>query len=373
MEPFAQANHRRSRAPWVTAGIIGGLFVIWQLDVLPRIGAVATGRVDQSPADSAVAFPAEAWDAIVDRGGQRPRKPDSESAGDPLMTALAAEHEPLQVDLQEPASAERDTSSVTGPQRGPIRPASFEISDDRPADSAPAATVIPAELADRLREIDQLYRDDLILDAHAALSEIYWKEPAVRPLIRARIEHTASLIYTSADRLFEAPVQVQPGDTLSGIAERYQLTWQYLARLNRTAPERLQAGQQLKVLQGPFSAVVDLDDYALTIHAHGWFVQRYQIGIGKDHRTPVGEFVVEEKLENPVWYNPDGGQMEADDPANPLGEFWLGLGNHIGIHGTIDPESIGSARSRGCIHLADPDIEEVYHLLRVGSKVLIRR
>ena len=64
--------------------------------------------------------------------------------------------------------------------------------------------------------------------------------------------------------------------------------------------------------------------------------------------------------------------VDGDDPANPLGEYWLGLGDHIGIHGTIDPDSIGKASSRGCIHLADDDIAEVFQLLGVDSKVVIR-
>jgi lipoprotein-anchoring transpeptidase ErfK/SrfK len=102
-------------------------------------------------------------------------------------------------------------------------------------------------------------------------------------------------------------------------------------------------------------------------------VHRYPVGTGAENGTPTGKFNVEEKLENPTWYNPDGGIIDADDPDNPLGEFWLGLGNHIGIHGTIDPESIGKAVSRGCIHLNDPDIEEVFSLLSVGSQVTIRR
>ena len=65
--------------------------------------------------------------------------------------------------------------------------------------------------------------------------------------------------------------------------------------------------------------------------------------------------------------------MEPDDPENPLGEYWLGLGDHIGIHGTNDPSTIGRAASRGCIHLGDSEIEEVFSLLSTGSKVLIRK
>jgi L,D-transpeptidase ErfK/SrfK len=65
--------------------------------------------------------------------------------------------------------------------------------------------------------------------------------------------------------------------------------------------------------------------------------------------------------------------VEPDDPENPLGEYWIGLGNHIGIHGTNDSGTIGKAASRGCIHLGDDDIVEVFSLLSPGSKVLIRK
>ncbi len=373
MEPFALKTQPKPRTPWLATGCIAIAFIVWQLDIIPRIGAVATGtvRTSEAPPDSIAETDDPSWDAIVDRSASLPVEDSVSDTQDPLRNALASESEPIEIALLEPDSrampgvAQKRTASS-------VQPASFEITDEPDSESPHSATIIAAELAQRLREIDQLYRDDLILEAHAELSQIYWKEPSLRSLIRARIEHTAALIYTSRERRFEEPYLVQPGDTLGAIANRYQVTWQYLANLNRTTPNDLQAGQSLKVLKGPFFAVVDLSDFALTVHCHGWFVHRYRIGIGEGDRTPSGDFVVEEKLENPVWYNPDGGQIDADDPTNPLGEYWLGLGNHIGIHGTIDPDSIGKARSRGCIHLAEPDISDVYHLLGVGSKVLIR-
>ena len=125
-------------------------------------------------------------------------------------------------------------------------------------------------------------------------------------------------------------------------------------------------------MRGPFSAVVDMERFELTIHAHGYFVHRYEVGIGEGDQTPAGEFAVQEKIKNPTWYNPAGGQVDKDDPLNPLGEYWIGLGDHIGIHGTIDPQSIGSARSRGCIHMRDADIAQVFELLGQGSVVRIR-
>lgn len=400
MEPFAVHDKRRSPSPWITAGILAALFFVWKLDVVPKIKSVATGTLpgDSSEkllhqADTADSSHDDDWDAIVDLGANSSEAP-TDLLSDPTLT-------PMDVDSSRPLAEPGNTNSVVVADYSQLPPASADAdsniapghdsernSEDSTATGVLQASleigvaegtaesdppvVISAALAEKLRQIDQLYRDERILDAHAELSRLYWNQPSSRKIIRARIEHTAGLIYGTSDKQFSEPYVVEYGDTLEGIAAKYSLTWQYLGSINRTTPETLQAGQQLKVIEGPFSAVVDLDEFSMTVHAHGWYVHRYQIGIGKENRTPVGEFTVQEKLENPVWYNPDGGVVEADDPENPLGEYWLGLGNHIGIHGTIDVDSIGQAASRGCIHLGDSDIAEVYNLLGTGSKVLIR-
>ena len=165
--------------------------------------------------------------------------------------------------------------------------------------------------------------------------------------------------------------EIQPGDLLQKVAPQYNLSWEYLARLNRVRPERVKVGQKLKVIKGPFSAFIDLSDFSLTIHAHGYFVKRYAIGIGADNSTPIGTFSVKEKLKNPTYYGPDG-VIDADDQNNPLGERWISIGDSYGIHGTIDPTSIGKAESRGCLRLGNEDIVEVYDFLTPGSEVVIR-
>ena len=137
-------------------------------------------------------------------------------------------------------------------------------------------------------------------------------------------------------------------------------------------PKVLKGLKKLKVIKGPFSAVVSLSRFELTLHAHGYYVHQYKIGIGKPGTTPVGRFTIQEKLRNPTYYGPDG-VVAADNPENPLGERWLGLGDGYGIHGTIEPASIGRAVSRGCVRMHAADVAEVYDLLEVGSEVIIRR
>jgi LysM repeat protein len=221
-------------------------------------------------------------------------------------------------------------------------------------------------------EIDALLAAGETLQAHRELSLRYWNQPEQHADVLPRIRESARMIYHSPRPHFMQAHEVQPGDTLQRIAGKYHVSWEYLARLNGVAPERIRPGQKLKVIKGPFSAFVDLSDFRLTIHAHGYFVKEYAIGIGKDNSTPLGTFKVREKLTNPVYYPPEGGVVAADDPANPLGERWIGLGDGYGIHGTIDPDSIGRAESKGCLRLNAEDIAEVYDFLTTGSEVAIR-
>ena len=381
MQPFAMKSGRRLKLHWwITAGVAAAFFV-WSFDLVPRIRSAATGSVAMSrtsPQSAELDNALETdWADIADSSDGLRTLDSGLTSDDPLLHAIAGQNEPDQGD--DLSSSDEMLHDVAGTDNRPIADsevvgASYERTDTARSPAKRRDTgVIPADVAAQLRKVDESLRADRILDAHAELSRIYWKHPELRDLIQERIARTASLIFTTAERQFAEPHFVEYGETLQTIAKQYDVPWMYLAMLNRVSPEKLQAGQELKVVRGPFAAVVDLEEFALTVHAHGWYVHRYEIGTGRDQRTPTGEFTVKDKLENPTWYNPDGDVVDADDPENPLGEYWLGLGNHIGIHGTIDPDSIGKAASRGCIHLNDDDITEVFGLLGVGSKVIIRK
>ena len=94
---------------------------------------------------------------------------------------------------------------------------------------------------------------------------------------------------------------------------------------------------------------------------------------------------MKERLPNPTYYPPASAEVKRiippDDPTNPLGEHWIGLegvdGDAVGrggfgIHGTIEPESIGKAVSLGCIRMHNDDVEFLYGLMLPGrSKVTI--
>jgi len=104
--------------------------------------------------------------------------------------------------------------------------------------------------------------------------------------------------------------------------------------------------------------------------------------------TPVGMFNVLRKEKDPVWIVPDWWYVQRDiripprnDPSRymsgTLGTSALFLGDGIAIHGTDRPELLMNddpeARrvSHGCIRLTDEAARQLYHLVDVGTPVLI--
>jgi lipoprotein-anchoring transpeptidase ErfK/SrfK len=60
-------------------------------------------------------------------------------------------------------------------------------------------------------------------------------------------------------------------------------------------------------------------------------------------------------------------------PENFLGTRWLGFNiPKYGIHGTIYPELIGQSVSGGCVRMRNEDVEELYAIIPVGTKVVIK-
>lgn len=180
--------------------------------------------------------------------------------------------------------------------------------------------------------------------------------------------------------------KVQSGERLAIIARGYKVPHECIERINGiTNPERLQAGQVIKVVHGPFSTVLSKKNYTMDLYLQGMFVKTYKVGLGKEeHETPAGKWRASSggKMIRPPWTDPDTGRnYQPNDPDYPLGSRWIGLEGLEGeakgrtgfaIHGTKEPETIGTRSSRGCIRLFNGDVVEVYDLMEAGvSEVLV--
>jgi LysM repeat protein len=296
-----------------------------------------------------------------------------EARGFPTEVAFAERAATL--DLFEPEEAESSESAAPFDTASANQNSSAEAAPVRTAtrstirESSPAAS----EGADaKLQQIDAWLGSRNFVAAHRELSTLYWNNPDLKSTILERIEANAQAIYFKPQPHFLEPYEIQSGDFLQRVAPKYGINWEYLAALNRVDPRKIRAGQKLKVIKGPFSAFVDLSDFELTVHCHGFFVKRYQIGTGRDTSTPVGKFAVLDRIPVPQYTDPKGRVIEGGHPTNPLGTHWIDLGDSYGIHGTIEPKSIGKAESAGCVRMRNEDIVEVYNFLVKGSEVVIR-
>ena len=110
------------------------------------------------------------------------------------------------------------------------------------------------------------------------------------------------------------------------------------------------------------------------------FVRRFRIAVGMPaYPTPLGRFTIVTKYRNPTWNPPDSDWARGlgpvpPGPGNPLGTRWMGLSvPGIGIHGTPQPGSIGTAASHGCIRMYIRQAEWLFERVRIGTPVFIVR
>jgi len=170
---------------------------------------------------------------------------------------------------------------------------------------------------------------------------------------------------------------VKRSEVLDIIGRRLKVPHEILMQINNISkPQALQAGRPLKVIHGPFHVKVSRSAFTLDLYLQDMYVRSFKVGLGKSgHETPLGHWRVQQggKLVRPTWTDPDTGrQYKPTDPDYPLGTRWIALEGLDGaakgrtgfaIHGTKDPDQIGTAGSRGCIRMYNDDVELVYNLL----------
>lgn len=129
------------------------------------------------------------------------------------------------------------------------------------------------------------------------------------------------------------------------------------------------------------SIVVDLSENQLYLYDGLKVVHHYPVATAApDYSTPVGNWMIVDKRENPTWYNPALDSWGADlppvispGPGNPLGTRALYLdAPGIRIHGTYSSSSIGTYASHGCIRMYISDSEQLFNLVQTGTRVIIK-
>ncbi len=170
---------------------------------------------------------------------------------------------------------------------------------------------------------------------------------------------------------------IQSGDSLTKIAKKNKTTVGLIREVNKKYDDNIIAGRTLQVIPQNLIIEVYKKSYFLVVYLeNGLYYRSYEVGLGKDDKTPVGEFVIKQKEKQPVWtYTDENGRQERikfGDPRHKIGTRWLGFDHDgIGIHGTIEPDSIGKNMSNGCVRMRNEEVEKLFDLVDYTTKVKI--
>ncbi len=283
-----------------------------------------------------------------------------------------------------------DANTATAPGAGatrPAPPADWEVLKLRKLSAAEALAAVQKgnqllagkKLAEGRAELSKAVLSDALPPANAAAARKTLTELADKMLFSRRVFDGDA---------YAMQYSFQPREVLAKVERKLRLhvPTQILMKINGIRDARsIRAGQTLKVILGPFHAVVCKGDFTMDVYLHREggepvFVKRMRVGLGKDGTTPLGLWRVGlgRKLVRAPWNPPPNSPIRRSiawgQPDYPLGRrgYWLGLEGideetrmhtGYGLHGTDDAASIGREESLGCIRLADEDIELVFSLL----------
>jgi len=132
----------------------------------------------------------------------------------------------------------------------------------------------------------------------------------------------------------------------------------------------------------PGTIVIHTDERFLYLVQDEQRAIRYGVGVGRIGFQWQGLLKISQKREWPDWRPPPEmiqrqpylPRFMAGGPGNPLGARALYLGDTVyRIHGTNQPQTIGSAVSSGCFRLVNRDVIDLFDRVPVGTKVVVRQ
>ena len=150
-------------------------------------------------------------------------------------------------------------------------------------------------------------------------------------------------------------------------------------------PQASAIGREMIAYGGPYGAgtiVVSTAERRLYLVMPGGQAMRYGVGVGRPGFTWGGTQSITMKREWPDWRppsemlrrRPDLPRYMKGGIENPLGARAMYLGGSIyRIHGSNEPETIGTAVSSGCIRMTNEDVTDLYTRVKVGTRVVVQR
>jgi LysM repeat protein len=319
-------------------------------------------------------------------------QPAQATYGDPPNTgASASTSYPLATSLTQPPATAPAASTLDAPTTNAAPDYGITPTATAPPATAPAAMDLttaaqpyeppsPAQNNDHaFQETMTAARDQLnsgqFSTALLALS-LWYDDPSLstqdhNDLVALLDQVAGSAIY-SRQHLLEPAHVVTAGEILDDIAARYKVPAGLLAKINGVAGDApLTAGQELKVVRGPFYGVIDTDQKTLTLWVANRYAGRFTAHVGPEFEQIVGTFVVKNKIRT--------------HPANDGQPYiQLGLGypgetppspaaHQLSIAGMLSPADAGRGELPGRVGVSTKDADDLIDILSEGSRITIRR
>ena len=281
-----------------------------------------------------------------------------------------------------PAATESAEPNLPADPEFPATPSPGSPSPDITAGAAdPLTPVHDSAFEDMWSSSQEKLRRDELTDALFTMS-LWYNDPYLtsqqRDVVVPLLDQLAGTVIYSREHRLEAPHIVASGETLQQIADAYQITPEFMARVNGLDPTQpLAEGTELKVARGPFRAELSLSRREITVFLGRYYAGRFSVGIGRDFPAQSAAMHVFEKDGARPYADARTSQQVAAGAAdNPYGHHWIGLQGPgspqltgIGIHGS--GADIDASDTRGHVSMSERDADDLQVLLSVGSAFMV--
>ncbi len=378
-----------------------------------EIGIPAAPGVAQSTMSSETAIPAPPALDIMrpseDSMQAPPTEPtDIEIRQPPTLVASESPESPAEDLTASPTAATPEPSPVDAAPTEPVAPAAAvePIVESQPAETDLASASVPNQTSrtsiyegytdagpptDTSTQSGSAYQttgafDSAWSSAMAQLEKEQWGEALLTLSLRYNdpeleeeqrhrlvdmLDPLAGRVIYSDESILEAPYVIKSGESLHDVARQFQVPPTLLQNINGISnPDAVWPGTSIKVVRGPFRAEVDIEQGKLVLFLGKYYAGRFAISTGNDPSPQPGEFEVVAKQPGREYTTADGRRIAARAADNPYGDWWIDLGQNMSIHGS--PETIPFHGSLGCVAMQPDEGADVYGILSVGSKVLVR-
>lgn len=178
-----------------------------------------------------------------------------------------------------------------------------------------------------------------------------------RERLMSWLDALAAKVIYSVEHNMRKPYIVKANESLEDIAKRWKVTSQLVYNINKSNianPDELAAGTELKMVQGPFHAEIDLSKKVMTLFVDDLYAGQFAVQVDDKPTIEPGQYGVQQKSSQG-----SNGQSAA---------YLIALNNGVCIQASSEADS-----SPSCIGLKPKDAADLFIIFTEQSQFFIKR